>query len=202
MRRADFLRGTIAASATVNAATEPARGQALTTDVRAPRRALILSGGGSRGVYQAAVAVALARGAGLKDGEPLPYDLIRGTSIGALNGYLIGTAQYRRLEEVWSRIPSLPVGTLKTPYNKIRDSSAGIANRLTAALKRDAFWGQHRALGLLCSTPWTRAENVVAERSPWPPRSRYGPHVAALGRTSDCTADRRERQAKEPHPTG
>lgn len=135
MRRADFLRGAIAASATANAATEPARGQAPTTDTRAPRRALILSGGGSRGVYQAAVAVALARGAGLKDGEALPYDLICGTSIGALNGYLIATAQYRRLEEVWSRIPSLSVGTLKRPYDKIRDSSAGIANRLAAAIK-------------------------------------------------------------------
>ena len=109
--------------------------QPAATAPRAGRTALVLSGGGSRGAYQAGVIAALAAAHGLSDGQPLPYDVVCGTSIGALNGYLIATAQYTRLRDIWYTLPSRNVSVIRAPFNKIPDQEAGVGTRLVAALK-------------------------------------------------------------------
>jgi predicted acylesterase/phospholipase RssA len=65
-------------------------------------RALVLSGGGARGAYEAGIVGALAAADGVSDGMPLPgYGLVAGTSIGALNGWFVATGQYQRMRELW-----------------------------------------------------------------------------------------------------
>ena len=120
MRRADFLAGsaasTITARETIGAAS------------RSPFYVLILSGGGAFGAYEAGVVSALPR-------FGIDYDVVCGTSIGALNAYMIATAQYTRLRDLWLNLAQYQLTALESPYNKIRDVSSGILNRLAAALK-------------------------------------------------------------------
>jgi hypothetical protein len=57
--------------------------------------ALVLSGGGARGAYEAGAITALVETHGIKDGEKLPgIDVVCGASIGAINGWLVAAAQY------------------------------------------------------------------------------------------------------------
>jgi predicted acylesterase/phospholipase RssA len=132
MKRRAFL----ATAAAVSAAGLPftAAAQLPIASKRAGRKALVLSGGGNRGAYEAGIVCAMADKAGLRDGQPLDYDMVCGTSIGALNSYLIATAQYSKLAYAWQIIPSLHVTKLKSPYYKIKEQSAGVLTRLWAAL--------------------------------------------------------------------
>jgi predicted acylesterase/phospholipase RssA len=134
MRRRAFLRSAAGITAVVACGT-PARGQFPTLEQRRGRTALVLSGGGSHGAYAAGAVAALVVKGGLRDGEPLPYDLVCGTSIGALNGYLVATAQYGRLREVWMTLANHRLATLKSPYDRIKSQSSGLLTRLAAALK-------------------------------------------------------------------
>ena len=134
MRRRTFL-GSAASLTVAGANVRPAAAQSGATTVRTGRSALVLSGGGSRGAYQAGVIDARRRALGLTDGQPLPYDMICGTSIGALNSYLVATAQYTRLRQLWAEVPQRDVATIRAPYDKIRRESSGIGTRLAAALK-------------------------------------------------------------------
>lgn len=63
--------------------------------------ALVLSGGGARGAFQAGVVAALL--------ERESFDLICGTSIGALNGAAVAQNEPGLLREVWQRIGSARV---------------------------------------------------------------------------------------------
>jgi len=59
--------------------------------------ALVFSGGGAKGAYEAGIAAAfLARG--------VPIKLVAGTSAGALNATLIAAGQPDLLEEMWRSI--------------------------------------------------------------------------------------------------
>jgi NTE family protein len=64
-------------------------------------KALILSGGGARGAYEAGAALAL-----LKHER---FDIICGTSIGAINGALIAQDEVEQLERLWRSIASSKV---------------------------------------------------------------------------------------------
>jgi NTE family protein len=61
------------------------------------KRALVLPGGGGRGAYQVGVAKAFKE-VGVK------FDLIFGTSIGAINGIMIAQDEIPRLEELWGQL--------------------------------------------------------------------------------------------------
>lgn len=69
------------------------------------RRALVLSGGGARAAYQVGVLKALAM---LHPGERAPWDILVGTSAGAICAAVLAThhddwrAGIRRLEQVWA----------------------------------------------------------------------------------------------------
>lgn len=92
-----------------------------------PVRALVLSGGGGRGAYEAGVAKACFE-------RDFHFDWIVGTSIGALNAALVGQGDLVLLEEMWQRIKSSDVYKLPSP------------NQL-----RRVFFGQQ--LGLLDTAP-------------------------------------------------
>ena len=96
----------------------------------------MLSGGGARGAYQAGIVGALAASAGIADGTPLPpYDLVCGTSIGALNGWFVATAQYLKLRELWYGISAQQIIRLKPGYEALRDPESGLLNRAASAVR-------------------------------------------------------------------
>jgi CRP/FNR family transcriptional regulator, cyclic AMP receptor protein len=62
-----------------------------------PRRALVLSGGGARGAYEAGVVTALC--------EREAFDIVSGTSIGAINAALTAQGATDRLRALWRSVP-------------------------------------------------------------------------------------------------
>ncbi|MBV9718110.1 MAG: patatin-like phospholipase family protein [Candidatus Eremiobacteraeota bacterium] len=97
--------------------------------------ALVLSGGGARGAYEAGFIGELAAVAQVPDGSPLPpYGLVCGTSIGALNGWFVATAQYRKLRELWYGISGQDIIALKPQYAALRDPESGLFDRAAAAV--------------------------------------------------------------------
>jgi len=114
--------------------------------------ALVLSGGGARGAYEAGIIWEMARRAGLRDGERFtPYEFVCGASIGALNGWFVATGQYSMLENLWRTIAQANLVRLKPEFEKITVQTAGLTNRLLAAF---------RLLGL------TKDQKAVAQSDP------------------------------------
>jgi NTE family protein len=70
-----------------------------------PVRALILGGGGARGAYEAGVVAALA--------ERETFDIVCGTSIGAINGLFVAQNMPHKLVDVWRTISTRGVTQLK-----------------------------------------------------------------------------------------
>lgn len=128
-------------------------------------RALVLSGGGARGAYEAGIIGGLAAAAGVKDGAPLaPYEIVCGTSIGALNGWFVATGQYSRLQAMWYGISAAKLTRLKPQFQAAHDPQSGVLNRFASAI---ALAGLTKDQGaLLQSKPifdWI-VENVDATR--------------------------------------
>jgi predicted acylesterase/phospholipase RssA len=124
-------------------------------------RALVLSGGGARGAYEAGVVGALAARYGASDGSPLPsYELVCGTSIGAVNGWFVATGQYTKLRELWYGSSKEHIIRAKPRYAALRDSQSGVLDRAISAVSLIALMRNER--GLLQSEPvynWI-AENI------------------------------------------
>jgi NTE family protein len=75
-----------------------------------PRRALVLSGGGARGAYEAGVVTALF--------EREDFDIVCGTSIGAINAALAAQGATDRLRAVWRGVPERAVIRGVTPFHE------------------------------------------------------------------------------------
>jgi predicted acylesterase/phospholipase RssA len=98
-------------------------------------RSLVLSGGGARGAYEAGVIGALAATGGVSDGSPLrPYQVVCGTSIGALNGWFVATGQYTKLRDLWYGISATHIIRPKKKYAALRDAQSGVLNRAASAI--------------------------------------------------------------------
>ncbi|HSQ89527.1 patatin-like phospholipase family protein [Romboutsia sp.] len=82
------------------------------------RIGLCLSGGGAKGSYQAGVVK------GLYDRGINKFDVISGTSIGAINGYYIFTGNVENLEKMWINIDSNPENDIKIVDNTVDNSYA------------------------------------------------------------------------------
>ena len=120
------------------AASLPQAGRAAPPANGIPRvdRALVLSGGGARGAYEAGIIDYIVRSRQIAVGTPLaPYGLIAGTSIGALNGYFAATGQYALLRELWYSIARERPVRLKPQYSKIPDPYSGVGNRVAQAIQ-------------------------------------------------------------------
>ncbi|HEV2055968.1 MAG TPA: patatin-like phospholipase family protein, partial [Methylomirabilota bacterium] len=70
--------------------------------------ALVLSGGGAKGAYEAGVAAALVE-------RGLPIRLVAGSSAGALNAAMIASGRADRLETMWRTVTREQVYTLRGP---------------------------------------------------------------------------------------
>jgi predicted acylesterase/phospholipase RssA len=98
-------------------------------------RALVLSGGGARGAYEAGIIGSMVASGGIRDGEPLaPYGLVCGTSIGALNGWFVATGQYSALKELWYGVSAAHLIQLKPKFAALRNSNSGVGDRFLSAL--------------------------------------------------------------------
>lgn len=90
------------------------------TEVSTPRRALVLSGGGARGAYEAGVLRYLLEELPKRLGHPPRISILCGSSVGAINAcYLASTCQREsghgsRLAKVWSGLALEQVASLRT----------------------------------------------------------------------------------------
>lgn len=131
LERREFLLALTAAG--ILPAAVPSRARAAAEPLNA---ALVFSGGGARGAYEAGIVGALAAVAAVSDGKALPpYDLVCGASIGALNGWFLATAQYTKLRQLWYSISAQDVIQLKPEYAALRDPESGLLNRAAAAVR-------------------------------------------------------------------
>ena len=134
MDRSRFLA--LGSAVAALAATTPAQASTPLNEDRRLDRALVLSGGGARGAFQAGIIDSLVKAGGIADGQPLrPYGIICGTSIGAINGYFVATGQYSALRNLWYRIAEQDVVRLKHRYAQIADPQGGVATRIAAAMR-------------------------------------------------------------------
>ena len=118
---------------------------------RRPRQALVLMGGGARTAYQAGVLRGLGNLLRLQSSaahHPFPFDILVGTSAGALNAAFLastateGLAAFDRLASFWQQLHSDRVYRLQVPH-WVRLS------RLLAAVR---LWGHARQQGALLDT--------------------------------------------------
>lgn len=79
------------------------------------KTAIVLSGGGIKGAYQIGVWKALNK---LK----IKYDLVTGTSIGALNGILMVQKDYRKAMNIWKKIALSETSIEELNENSISDN--------------------------------------------------------------------------------
>ena len=81
------------------------------TDGR-PRRALVLSGGGARGAYEAGVVTALF--------EREDFEIVCGTSIGSINAALAAQGATDQLRALWRGVPERAVIRGISPFEELR----------------------------------------------------------------------------------
>lgn len=130
--RSRFLQALAGAGA---ASSLPLSSTAQAQQISRLSRALVLSGGGARGAYQAGIIGALASANGVIDGRRFePYDFVCGSSIGALNGWMVATGQYARLNELWSNIASERILRVKPQFAAIHDENSGVITRLSQGI--------------------------------------------------------------------
>ena len=148
----------LGASATIGLGAMPAAAQTPPADRFGT--ALVLSGGGARGAYEAGVIEGLVRAAGVRDGEKLPgVDIVLGTSIGAINGWFVATARYSALQHAWRNISAANLFRLKPRFAALARPSSGVATRLMESLALLSSLNTH-VEGMLDSRPiveWLRA---------------------------------------------
>jgi predicted acylesterase/phospholipase RssA len=122
-------------------------GAASTEEVAPLERALVLSGGGARGAYEAGVVGALAAMGRISDGSPLaPYEAVCGASIGTLNGWYVATGQYTKLRELWYTISAQNLIRVKPEYAALRDPESGVLNRAASAFRLIGLIRNDRAI--------------------------------------------------------
>jgi predicted acylesterase/phospholipase RssA len=112
------------AAAAVAIGSSPAR---IAAADAAPMRALVLSGGGAHGAYEAGIIAGLVQ-AGALDA----YDVICGTSIGSLNAMLVATGQGAQVRALWSSIAAQNVLRPKPEFAAFDGRRSAIARGLAA----------------------------------------------------------------------
>jgi NTE family protein len=142
-----------------------------------PRRALVLSGGGARGAYEAGVLRYLLEELPRRLGRPPRFDIVTGSSVGAIHACFLAATAHRpfrageRLARIWGRLSIGSLATLRT--------GALLATPLRAmgwlvprALRRGELPLPDRISGLLETGP---LEALVRRSVDW---RRIGPNLA------------------------
>jgi NTE family protein len=120
--RRDVLH--LAAAAATAAATSTV---AVPADAAPARRALVLSGGGSHGAYEAGVIAGL-----VQRGQLDSYDLVCGTSIGTLNAMMVATGQGAAVRPLWNAIAARDILRPKRQYAAFDRKSSAVARGVAA----------------------------------------------------------------------
>ena len=138
-----------APSAATATAAESVRAETPVHEPQTISDALVLSGGGARGAYQAGIICALAERGGIADGQPLhPYGLVCGSSIGTLNAWFVSTGQYTALRRAWGTIAGAHVFALKKKYAALMEPKAFVLDRFYEYVHFSLAMSQHeQALG-------------------------------------------------------
>jgi len=138
------------------------------TGRRRPRRALIFSGGGARGAYEAGVVQYLLDDLPKRLGHPVSFDILCGTSVGAIHAcFLAATAHFDRdrgsgLVEFWKQMrieETLPLSA----HDLLRLPRRLLGLRHTAKTVRSGK-APKRLYGLLNTGP---LEQLVVRTIPW-----------------------------------
>jgi NTE family protein len=135
---------------------------------RAPKRAIVLSGGGARGAYEAGALRYLLDDFPKRTGITPRFDIACGTSVGAIHAcYLAGTAEGtpgrgQRLVDLWQKLRvdevfQFTAGSLISLPRKLLGVRR-LAGQLKAGQRPD------RLFGLLDTSP---LERLVLEAIPW-----------------------------------
>jgi len=115
-------------------------------------RALVLSGGGARGAYEAGIIGSMVAAQGISDGMALrAYGIVCGTSIGALNGWFVATGQYAALKELWYGVSAAHVIRLKRKFAALRNPQSGVGDRAASAINLGSL--AKNEVAILDSTP-------------------------------------------------
>jgi NTE family protein len=125
-----------------------------------PRVALVLSGGGVRGAYEAGVLAGIFEALGLQPSDRCPFDIFAGTSVGAINAAFMvanahrGDAAIQELCDIWRNLtPSMHLrlnvrrssGDSLIPRRGILGRSFIDARPLELLVRRSADWDQLNA---------------------------------------------------------
>ncbi|MBC5810634.1 MAG: patatin-like phospholipase family protein [Candidatus Eremiobacteraeota bacterium] len=116
-----------------------------------PIKALILSGGGARGAYEAGVASALL--------QQETFDIVCGTSIGALNGLAVAQGMGDRLPELWQTIARRDVTRLRPEV----DILVRLWNELRAIAKEPARAKAGHLMHALSSLPHLKEASHLSQ---------------------------------------
>ncbi|MGL5755655.1 MAG: patatin-like phospholipase family protein [Paraclostridium sp.] len=81
------------------------------------KKGLCLAGGGAKGAFEAGVIYGLYE-------KNIEFDVITGTSIGAINGYYIYTKNVNKLKEMWINIQTIGENGIKIVDNTVDNSIA------------------------------------------------------------------------------
>ena len=100
-------------------------------------KALVLTGGGALGAYEAGAICGLA-----ESGQA--FDLVCGTSIGAINAAFYAQDQLSQLEQLWTTIASKNLTVLSSPAQRVAD----FVTAVEAALRLPKLLWPFRVLGL------------------------------------------------------
>jgi predicted acylesterase/phospholipase RssA len=126
LSRSTFLAAGAAAAVVSRApaTAQPAPGPAAVPTAR--KRVLVLSGGTAHGAYEGGVLEGLG---GVR------YDVVCGTSIGALNGAMFAARRGAELSALWHSLGNTVVLDLKAPYRHVTTESAGVGTRIYEAIR-------------------------------------------------------------------
>jgi len=134
-----------------------------------PIVAIVMSGGGARGAYEAGVIDYLLDELSQRLGRPIRFDIVTGTSVGAIHACYVAATQGEygsgaRLAEIWraftldSVFPVRPSDLVRVPWRL--SGLAGVGRLLPGDD------GAPERLPGLFDTRWLDA--IVRERVPWP----------------------------------
>lgn len=130
------------------------------------RTAIVLSGGGARGAYEVGVVSGLLDALAQQPGDPAPFDIFAGTSVGAINSTFLaanahcGDHNIARLRRLWTTL------SLRQHLRLDWSGLLGLPTILRQALKALPPFrrGVHLRPSLLDPRP---LERLVTDHTPW-----------------------------------
>jgi predicted acylesterase/phospholipase RssA len=126
------------------------------------RTALVLSGGIAKGVYEAGVVKSLLA-------QGYAFDVICGTSIGALNGALIAQGDDVELNHIWATLADKPIlklvpqaQLLYDAYEKLTSGTFILTKVIEVLSDVERAWGHGSLLALMGAFDPTGAQDVLS----------------------------------------